>query len=158
LLSDYNLALETASVQVHKSPDHYCASCFTVFESKTVLDSHARGRPACELQYERYKEKMTFDQVTLIKRRAVGQNQSETWFAIFEILFLGSSRPRSAYVDPVSSEMVQSFVNQFNRQARGRLLDLIRSDLEGQLLLDTDQQRILDSALEASLARLCGGK
>lgn len=139
--------------RVHKRPDHYCACCFKIFESKESLDTHARSR-SCEVQDPQFSEKMNFDQVTLIRRRAVGQDQSETWFAIFEILFPGTPRPQSAYADSVSPEMVQRFVDHFNRQARGRLLELIRVELGGRMLMDNDQQRILDSALENALAQL----
>jgi hypothetical protein len=140
--------------RVHKRPDHHCVSCFDIFDSKDMLDAHTRARPPCELQDPQFSEKMTFEQCTLVKRRAVCQNQSETWFAIYEILFPGSPRPASAYADSVSPEMVQSFIDHFNRRARARLLDLVHIELDGRLLLSGDQQRILDSALEAALARL----
>jgi hypothetical protein len=140
--------------RVHKRPDHYCACCFKVFDSKDLFDAHARSRPACEVQEPQFNEKMTYDQVVLIRRRAVGQDQAETWFAIFDILFPGTPRPLSAYADSVSPEVVQRVVDLWNRQARGRLLELVRSQLGGRMLMDVEQQRILDSALESALAQL----
>jgi hypothetical protein len=140
--------------RVHKRPEHHCVSCFTVFVSKELLDSHTRQRPSCELRPPQFEEKMTFEQFTQIKRRAPAQDPSDTWFAIFRILFPGTALPHSPYVDSVSPEVIQDFLDYFHRQAQSRLSDLIRTELQGRMLMQGDQQRILDSALESAIAQL----
>jgi hypothetical protein len=140
--------------RVHKRPEHHCVSCYTVFGSKALLDAHTRARPPCDLMDTPFGEKMNFEQFSLIKRRVVGQNPADTWYAIYDILFSGRPRPESPYADGVSSEMARNFVDHFNRQARARLLALIRTELNGTLLMERDQERILDSALETSIAQL----
>jgi len=140
--------------RVHKRPEHHCVSCFTVFVSKELLDSHTRQRPSCELRPPQFEEKMTFEQFTQIKRRAPAQDPSDTWFAIFRILFPGTALPHSPYVDSVSPEVIQDVLDYFYRQAQSRLSDLIRIELQGRMLMQGDQQRILDSALESAIAQL----
>src|ERR1700722_5906529 len=140
--------------RVHKRPEHHCVSCFTVFVSKELLDSHTRQRPSCELRPPQFEEKMTFEQFTQIKRRAPAQDPSDTWFAIFKILFPDTALPHSPYVDSVSPEVIQDFLDYFYRQAQSRLSDLIRTELQGRMLMQGDQQRILDSALESAIAQL----
>jgi len=140
--------------RVHKRPEHHCVSCFMVFVSKELLDSHTRQRPSCELRPPQFEEKMTFEQFTQIKRRASAQDPSDTWFAIFKILFPGTALPHSPYVDSVSPEVIQDFLDYFYRQAQSRLSDLIRIELQGRMLMQGDQQRILDSALESAIAQL----
>lgn len=140
--------------RVHKRPEHHCVSCFTVFVSKELLDGHTRQRPSCELRPPQFEEKMTFEQFTQIKRRAPAQDPSDTWFAIFRILFPGTALPHSPYVDSVSPEVIQDFLDYFYRQAQSRLSDLIRTELQGRMLMQGDQQRILDSALESAIAQL----
>jgi hypothetical protein len=138
----------------HKRPDHYCLSCFQVYKSQSLLSAHTRTRPACELRAPLFEERMTFDQARLIKRRAVGKSLSDTWFDIFKILFPGSPLPDSPFVDSVSSEAVHRFADHFYRQARARLTHLVHTELEGLILLEIDQQRILDSALERAIAQI----
>jgi hypothetical protein len=140
--------------RVHKRPEHHCVSCFMVFVSKELLDSHTRQRPSCELRPPQFEEKMTFEQLTQIKRRAPAQDPSDTWFAIFRILFPGTALPHSPYVDSVSPEVIQDFLDYFYRQAQSRFSDLIRTELQGRMLMQGDQQRILDSALESAIAQL----
>ena len=115
---------------------------------------HNRARPPCEVRDPRFEERMMTEQVNLIKRRSVGKTLEETWFAIFRILFPGSPLPTMPFVDSVSAEAVQRFTDHFFRQARVRLSRLVQAQLEGRMLLESDQQRILESALESSIAQL----
>lgn len=140
--------------RVHKRLDNCCLSCFEVFTLEQLLSAHNRARPSCEVQATRFEEKLTTEQVKFIKRRSLGRTLEETWFAIFKILFPGSPLPTSPFVDSVSADAVQNFADHFFRQARARLSRLVRAGLEGRMLLEGDQQRILDSALESAIARL----
>lgn len=94
----------------HKRPDHYCGSCFQIFEIQEALDTHSRQRPACEVAEPRFAEKMTRDQLNNIKRRSPGKDACETWFNIFRILFPGAALPDSPFYEAASPMTVQSFL------------------------------------------------
>ena len=42
---------------------------------------------------------MNRDQVTAIRRKRMNEDKVEAWFAIFQMLFLGSPLPETGYVD-----------------------------------------------------------
>jgi hypothetical protein len=140
--------------RVHKRPDYYCACCFNLFQDEAALSAHSRIRPACEVKEACFAEKMATEQVNLIKRRTIGKTPSETWFEIYKILFPHAPLPETPYVETVSPGAIQRFTDHFYRQAGSRLAALVQTELQGRMLLERDQQRILDSALESAIGQL----
>ena len=140
--------------RTHRKPDFYCRSCFEIFKSEAQLDTHTRKRPPCEPCEPHFAEKMSVEQMADVKRRKPGKTPADTWFAIFRILFPEAPLPQSPYADSVSSEAIRSFMDLFQRQAQANLSALIREQLGSTLVLRSDQERLLDSALEISIAQL----
>jgi hypothetical protein len=140
--------------RVHKRPDYYCACCFGVYQDEAALSAHSRIRPACEVKEACFTEKMATEQVNFIKRRTIGKTPSETWFDIYKILFPHAPLPETPYVETVSPGAIQRFTDHFYRQAGSRLAALVQTELQGRMLLERDQQRILDSALESAIGQL----
>lgn len=140
--------------RVHRRPEFYCRSCFQVFDAESRLDVHTRTRPPCEPCKPKFTEKMTAEQMANVKRRKPGKTPSETWFAIFQILFPEAPLPESPYVDSVCTDAIRAFLDHFHRRAQAILSGLIREQLGSTLVLHSDQQRILDSALESAIAQL----
>jgi len=140
--------------RVHRRPEFYCRSCFQVFQSEDELDIHTRTRPSCEPCAPKFAEKMTVEQMASVKRRKPGKTPSDTWFAIFRILFPEASLPESPYADSVSTSAIRAFMDHFQRRGQAILSGLIREQLGSTLVLHSDQQRILDSALESAIAQL----
>jgi hypothetical protein len=140
--------------RVHRRPEFYCRSCFQVFQSEDELDVHTRTRPSCEPCAPKFAEKMTVEQMAGVKRRKPGKTPSDTWFAIFRILFPEASLPESPYADSVSTNAIRAFMDHFQRRGQALLSGLIHEQLGSTLVLHSDQQRILDSALESAIAQL----
>ena len=140
--------------RVHRRPEFYCRSCFHVFQSEDQLDIHTRTRPSCEPCEPKFAEKMTVEQMASVKRRKPGKTPSDTWFAIFRILFPEAPLPESPYADSVSADAIRAFMDHFHRRAQAILSALIREQLGNTLVLHSDQQRILDTALESAIAGL----
>jgi hypothetical protein len=57
-------------------------------------------------------------------------------------------------VETVSPAAIQRFTDHFYRHAPTMLTTLVHGGLEGRMLLEGDQQRILDSALESAIGQL----
>ena len=140
--------------RVHRRPEFYCRSCFQVFQSENQLDIHSRTRPSCLPCESRFAEKMTVEQMSSVKRRKPGKSPADTWFVIFRILFPEAPLPESPYVDSVSVDAIRAFMDHFQRRAQAILWGLIQEQLGSTLVLHSDQQRILDSALESAIAQL----
>ena len=100
---------------------------------------------------------MTVEQMVSVKRRKQGKTPSDTWFAIFRILSPEALLLESPYADSVSPDAIRAFMHHFHRRAWAILSALIREQLGNTLVLHSDQQRILDTALESALRSLCGG-
>ena len=102
------------------------------FESEVTLQAHIRSR-ACDSVDSPFEEKMTHDQLTTVKRRAIGQDPSNAWYDIFKILFPGAPLPLSPY-PCVTFKDFWPFSILRHRGYRGEVTDrLLR---EGQALLD----------------------
>jgi hypothetical protein len=97
---------------------------------------------------------MTAEQMANVKRRKPGKTPSDTWFGLFRILFPEAPLPESPYVESVSTDAIRAFIDHFQRRAQAILSSLIREQLGTTLVLHSDQQRIIDSALESAIARL----
>lgn len=140
--------------RVHSRPLHYCSCCFQSFQTAVILDTHARSR-SCTVSPSPFEEKMTTDQMTEIKRRTPREERSKSWFTIFRILFPRAELPQTPFVGQYSEECIDHFLQYFEREAPRFLTETIESELQNSaLLLQSEQRRMLDEILEASLSRL----
>jgi hypothetical protein len=140
--------------RVHKRPDFYCSRCFVECDSRGLLDVHSRAQPPCPVSDSPFQEKMTHDQMTVIRRRDTTRDQVASWYSIYETLFPGSSRPDSPYADEPSSDGVEDFEQWFIGQ------DLVLRDLYAERImrvlpgLSRYERDVLDTALDSCLSEL----
>lgn len=93
----------------HHSLPIYCSICSDTFENENDRDDHVRSR-SCMEQPKRIWEGVTHAQKMELKKRASPKmSEAEQWFTIYEILFPGEPRPRSAYIDSALSEEINAF-------------------------------------------------
>jgi hypothetical protein len=97
---------------------------------------------------------MTRDQLNNIKRRSPGKDACETWFNIFRILFPGAALPDSPFCEAASPMTVQSFSQRFLARAPAMLSALVRTRIQGHVLITDHEEQILDNALEDCLSEV----
>lgn len=85
--------------RVHRRPEYYCLSCYLEFETERQWQEHAQMRPSCTLKTCPFDEKMTSDQVKVIKRRRIHEPPADAWVGIFRTLFPDVEVPANPYVE-----------------------------------------------------------
>ncbi|KAL9083948.1 MAG: hypothetical protein Q9165_008291 [Trypethelium subeluteriae] len=87
----------------------YCPSCYVTFGTEKVRDDHIRSRN-CQIAPSVDFECVSEEQRKLLEQR-VSKSKStvENWYTIFEILFPGTPRPSTPYVEGVLSEQLSEF-------------------------------------------------
>jgi hypothetical protein len=132
--------------RVHRQPEYYCGSCYSVFKDQADLDAHSRKRSACDNAEAKFQEKMDREQVTPIKRRGVGREAYDEWFNIFKILFPHTPVPNAscAYADGDSNTFVQRFNEYFEHEAPSILSTFLGSELRDRISVDEHGRIILD--------------
>ncbi|KAL6251025.1 hypothetical protein RBB50_001233 [Rhinocladiella similis] len=108
-----NRLTKISYVKQHLSRHHcypiYCTNCMATFDSQEIRDAHARSH-SCE-----ERPVIQWEAVTETQKRQLRQRMSrkiseiDQWYTIFEILFPGSPRPRTPFVDSELSEELSSF-------------------------------------------------
>jgi hypothetical protein len=140
--------------RVHQRPDYYCPRCFTIFDSRELLDEHSRAIVPCSIDDCPFGERMTYSQLEAIKKRTTTKDQVEIWYMIYEILFPGSSRPESPYWEEASPEGVEDFEQWFVGQHLV-LHDIFATRVAQNLpRLPQEVRNILDTVLEECLSEL----
>ncbi|KAK6380611.1 hypothetical protein LTS17_004811 [Exophiala oligosperma] len=108
-----NRLTKISYVKQHLSRHHcypiYCTNCMATFDSEEIRDAHARAH-SCEeqpvIQWEAVSEAQKRQLSQRVPRR---MSETEQWYTIFEILFPGSPRPKTPFVDGELSEELSSF-------------------------------------------------
>ncbi|KAL9073305.1 MAG: hypothetical protein Q9157_004782 [Trypethelium eluteriae] len=87
----------------------YCPSCYSTFGTEKARDDHIRSRN-CQNAPPVDFECVSEEQRKLLEQR-VSKSKStvENWYTIFEILFPGTPRPSTPYVEGVLSEQLCEF-------------------------------------------------
>jgi hypothetical protein len=97
---------------------------------------------------------MTDEQVQEIKRHSQRNNQNESWYKIFQILFPDAQRPVSPYVTSGDPAIVQQFVMFFRQFGPEELFGPWRDRRErsGETVqFEASTQAIVDEAFEIAL-------
>lgn len=92
----------------HMQPIH-CDICLSIWPNEDDLREHRRAQQCVKRAYIA-PEGITPDQKRKLHSRLGSKNKSESdqWFEIYGILFPGSKKPKSAYLDGELSEDVES--------------------------------------------------
>ncbi|KAI6749562.1 hypothetical protein HG530_014976 [Fusarium avenaceum] len=92
----------------HMQPIH-CDICLSIWPNEQDLREHRRAQQCVKRAYIA-PEGITPDQKRKLHSRLGSKNKSESdqWFEIYGILFPGSKKPKSAYLDGELSEDVES--------------------------------------------------
>jgi len=146
--------------RVHRRPEHYCSSCYAAFKTEEDRSQHERLR-TCPITDCPFAEKMSPDQYLAIKRRRLGEDCVEAWFAIFGALFPHATLPGTPYVESTQSLLSRRVLGAFTafveHEAPARLAQRIGPPIYGSESATTYQwslNHILEEALPAILAEL----
>ena len=100
-------------VKQHLSRFHrlpiYCSVCYATFDSEDIRDDHARSRSCDEQPKIAWEGVSEVQKKELQKRVSPKMSEEDQWYMIFEVLFPGEPRPRSAYVDTDLAEDLRAF-------------------------------------------------
>ncbi|KAK1546867.1 hypothetical protein CPAR01_00834 [Colletotrichum paranaense] len=127
------------------TPKHYCQRCLRLFENDIALRQHVSDETgwSCTLATPDSLNGISHEQSRkLHKKSTSSQSDERQWFAIWEILFPGKARPRSAYMDPEISEDLQAFQEHLDARAGPVLHEALESAglLQG---ITTEEETIL---------------
>ena len=116
--------------RVHRRPEHHCARCFGVFQSKDELDYHSRRAESCPLSECSFAEKFTEDRMKELKRKRPGKSAEQSWYIIFEILFPDQVPPDSPYIDDQPAQSTSTAATSGPSDAQtSNLLDIFNEQL-----------------------------
>ncbi|KIV79825.1 hypothetical protein PV11_07372 [Exophiala sideris] len=147
--------------RVHRRPEHYCSSCYEAFKNEEARSRHERLR-TCPIIDCPFAEKMSPDQYQAIKRRRLGEDCVEAWFAIFRTLFPNARRlPDNPYVESTESLLSRRIVGEFTafveQEAPSRLAQRMGMPLfgtENATTLQWHLNQVLEEALPVVLAEV----
>ncbi|KAK7947152.1 uncharacterized protein PG986_011473 [Apiospora aurea] len=116
----------------HRTPEFYCARCWSVFPSAKDRDEHARdvkcqvihhagNRPFFEGVTEEQKER-------LMQKKGHNKSHEEQWFLIWDIVFPGTRRPSSVYRYNPQEEAVMLLREVWNAKQHELLADVSQAD------------------------------
>ncbi|KAH8744693.1 hypothetical protein F5882DRAFT_263266, partial [Hyaloscypha sp. PMI_1271] len=146
-------------VKQHLDRVHYhefhCPRCFMIFEEEQACNNHIRGESICQ------PSSGHLDGITHHQRRALSKkSKSELtkegqWFAIWDILFPGCTRPDSAYMDPELSGDFHEF-QQYSRQRGPIILEEVLNTNRVWSMPEGDRQLRLRDILAQGLRAISG--
>ncbi|KAK4943538.1 poly(A)-binding protein binding protein [Elasticomyces elasticus] len=147
--------------RVHRRPEHYCSSCYEAFRNEGDRSRHERLR-TCPIIDCPFAEKMSPDQYQAIKRRRLGEDCVQAWFAIFRTLFPNARRlPDNPYVESTESLLSRRIVGEFTafveQEAPSRLAQRMGMPLfgtENATTLQWHLNQVLEEALPVVLAEV----
>ncbi|KAK1705867.1 hypothetical protein BDP67DRAFT_387402, partial [Colletotrichum lupini] len=102
------------------TPEHYCQRCFKIFANEDSLRGHVSNPEGwtCLLNETGALDGISHEQSRNLHRKsAPGQTDENQWFAIWDILFPGKTKPRSAYMNPDMCEELSAFQEHLNYNA-----------------------------------------
>ncbi|KAI1270720.1 hypothetical protein F5Y18DRAFT_369296 [Xylariaceae sp. FL1019] len=91
----------------HCGPEIYCPVCFAEFERFQDRDDHIR-QGGCTRQEIRLLY-ISDDQKQALRRKFSSSDPEERWMNLWDLIFPGSRRPRSPYVENGQMELISSF-------------------------------------------------
>ena len=110
------------------TPEFYCERCFVIFPNNQSHQDHiisvlCRREPHVQLDgisHSQHRE--------LCRKSNPAFTEENQWFAIWDILFPGSERPFSAYIDSELSADLCLFREHWQNSGQDVLLDVLRSN------------------------------
>lgn len=111
------------------TPDMYCDRCLEVFDDAERYETHVQSAAAC---FRAPGSRLAG--ITRMQSRAISKKsdrnlgEEDQWFTIWDILFPGSARPASAYVDSELSEEMNSFQEYWTNRGHDILMDELDSN------------------------------
>lgn len=109
--------------RVHRRPDYFCCICFATFESQALLFDHTKQR-SCDETDNPFHERISEEQLTLIKGRNKNGDHVKQWYGIFRILFPHQPEPVSPYTE--GNGAVDHFAALFRWFGPEEFLDMLR--------------------------------
>ncbi|KAI0152789.1 hypothetical protein GGR57DRAFT_469100 [Xylariaceae sp. FL1272] len=91
----------------HCGPEIYCPVCFGEFESFQHRDDHIRLKSCTRQEVRRLH--ISDDQKQALKRKFNSSDPEGRWMELWELIFPGTRRPRSPYVQNGQMELISSF-------------------------------------------------
>ncbi|KAJ0122148.1 hypothetical protein J7T55_002660 [Diaporthe amygdali] len=90
----------------HRKPDVYCARCYATFPSQTERDEHTRDS-RCEILPRKCLEGVTDEERAKLNKGSCRNVPLEKqWFMMWDELFPGEARPRSAFSGNYIEEVI----------------------------------------------------
>ncbi|KAI0197952.1 hypothetical protein F4808DRAFT_286453 [Astrocystis sublimbata] len=131
----------------HCRPENYCSRCFKEFESSNERDRHIREH-MCALQTIPVRDDIISDtqkkDLQGRKSRKTGkgaryflEGKDQQWMKLWDIIFPGTKRPRSPYVESVQADLLSSARHYWDDHADEiiarsiRKIDVSSLDLDG---------------------------
>lgn len=142
--------------RVHRRPENYCGSCYSVFDSQGESEAHTRQRPVCENAEDPFREKMDKDQMKEIKKRNIGMTPHAEWFKIYVTLFPGAVEPPESHAYAVyeSAAPVQDLLAIFEAEAPAMLNRFHAEYVASRVVLDERDQEVWDEGHAYAVSRL----
>jgi hypothetical protein len=110
------------------TPEFYCERCFVIFLSHQSHQDHIISVP-CRRQPHVQLDGISHSQHRELCRKSnPAFTEEDQWFAIWDILFPGSERPFSAYIDSELSADLRLFREYWQNFGQDILLDVLRSN------------------------------
>ena len=157
------MAIRQHLLRVHQIPIH-CVRCSKVFISEDERDRHLRDAATCVIQAPRVWDGVSEAQKRqLAKRVSCRKTKEENWYLIYDILFPGSPRPDSPYVDNIQlSEELLALREFLLQEAPSRISAFSLSELPEELRASQTQvetftqaavRDVFDMAIERWISR-----
>lgn len=107
--------------RVHERPQHHCPTCFETFKNQTQCIKHYEMR-SCASRPCPFTEKMSTEQLMMIKKKNRGTDPYLGWYEIYKTLFPGTHLPMSPYAAfTATTDTLESFMDYVVRELPTRL-------------------------------------
>ncbi|KAK7972177.1 hypothetical protein PG988_006311 [Apiospora saccharicola] len=115
--------------RIHRTPEFYCPRCYVTFNGAKDRDEHTRDMK-CQTQHANGRfEGVTEEQKEqLLLNKGRNKSHEEQWFLIWDIVFPGTSRPKSVYRFNPQEEAVMLLRDVWNTKQREILADVGQAD------------------------------
>ncbi|KAI5918055.1 hypothetical protein F4810DRAFT_606439 [Camillea tinctor] len=121
--------------------EYYCPRCFQVFNDPQRYEAHNTSVTPCSRSPSSQLEGITIEQGrALSKKSNKNHTEDKQWFTIWDILFPGSEKPSSAYIDCDLAEDMSSFHEYWTNRGHNILMDGLNSS--GIWVLSIDQRDV----------------
>ncbi|KAL0929985.1 uncharacterized protein CTRU02_214805 [Colletotrichum truncatum] len=126
----------------HKQP-HFCSTCGQEFDKLDEQRKHSRPQQ-CRMRNFAEPEGITEDQEKLLASKVDKKSTlADQWFSVWDIVFSGTPRPKSAYVNSLVCEVMSSLREFWRAKGKEIVSDHIRGK-RGLSYSIEDEERALE--------------